>query len=77
MVRGSTPAAAEVTMRASGFSPNSRAFSAEVSNSAAEPSLIPLELPAVTVPPLRKIGPSLANCSRLVSNSISPAAFRR
>ena len=50
ITRGSTPATAEPTNAPSGSTPSSRAFSSLAITSAAAPSLIPLALPAVTVP---------------------------
>ena len=47
---GSTPAVAKATKRASGVSPRSCARSADVTTTAAAPSLVCDELPAVTVP---------------------------
>src|SRR2546430_915630 len=49
--RGSTPAEAEATIRASGVSPSSRAFAPEATSTAAAPSFNDEELPAVTDPP--------------------------
>ena len=63
MTRGSTPATALATKRPSGSTPSSRAFSSLAMTSAAAPSLIPLEFPAVTVPPSRKAGFSVASFS--------------
>ncbi len=63
MVRGSTPAAAEATIRAQGFNPRAAAASSLIKTSAAAPSLIPEALPAVTVPLDRKAGLSFASAS--------------
>lgn len=58
---GATPAVAAPTTRASGRSPNSSTFLSDASRMAAAPSLIPLELPAVTDPFPEKAGlPALA-----------------
>ena len=67
IMRGSMPEAPEATQRASGFRPSSRAFSALISSRAAAPSFSPEELPAVTVPFLRKAGFSRARASSEVS----------
>ena len=67
MTRGSTPATALPTNAPSGSTPSSRARSSLAITSAAAPSLIPLELPAVTVPPSRNAGLSAASFSTLVS----------
>src|SRR6516225_6392963 len=64
---GSTPLTAWPTTRAMGSVFNSLALSAEVTISAAAPSLVPGALPAVTVPPGLKAGLSLAKASRVVS----------
>ena len=53
---GSTPADALLTIRASGSRPSSRARSSLATTTHAAPSLICDALPAVTVPPSRKIG---------------------
>ena len=67
MYAGSTPAAPVETTRASGSRPSCRAPSSVVTTRQAAPSLICEELPAVTVPPSRKTGRSLASFSKLVS----------
>src|SRR3989442_917943 len=54
IVRGSTPAAAEDTIRTSGRRPSSRALRSLVIRTAAAPSAMPLEFPAVTLPPSRQ-----------------------
>ena len=56
ITRGSTPATALPTNAPSGSTPSSRARSSLAITSAAAPSLIPLALPAVTVPPSRNAG---------------------
>jgi hypothetical protein len=69
MVRGSTPATAVATMRASGVKPNSLTARSEASSKAHAPSLIPDELPAVTLPlpSVRNAGLSLLSASRVES----------
>ena len=67
ITRGSTPATALPTNVPSGSTPSSRARSSEAITSAAAPSLIPDALPAVTVPPSRKAGCSVASFSSDVS----------
>ena len=47
---GSTPAVAKLAMRASGVSPRRCASAPLITTNAAAPSLMPLALPAVTVP---------------------------
>ena len=64
---GSTPACAQPRMRAFGFSPAFCASSPCASTSAAAPSLMPLALPAVTVPSFSKAGRSLARPSEVVA----------
>ena len=66
MIAGSTPAVAQETMRASGFSPRFSASAAVISTTAAAPSLMPEALPAVTVPFLSKAGRSFASTSTVV-----------
>ena len=67
MYAGSTPATAEAMTRAIGRRPSSSAVSAEASSTAAAPSLMPEELPAVTVPSVRNTGRSWASFSGVVS----------
>ena len=67
MIAGSTPATAVETTRASGRRPRDRASSASTTSVAAAPSLIPDEFPAVTDPPSRNAGRSLASASIEVS----------
>ena len=67
IVRGSTPAAAEETIRTSDGRPSSRALRSLIRRTAAAPSLMPLAFPAVTVPPSRNAGRSFASASRDVS----------
>ena len=50
MTAGSTPTCAQDTMRAKGATPRLAAFANCISTTAAAPSFIPEELPAVTVP---------------------------
>jgi hypothetical protein len=58
---------AKATKRASGFNPSADAFSADMTITAAAPSEVWDELPAVTEPPSLKAGRSLASASRVVS----------
>ena len=51
MIFGSTPPRAPATHVAIGLTPSSLAFSSLITTTAAAPSLIPEELPAVTKPP--------------------------
>src|SRR5436190_7736291 len=80
ITRGSTPATAPPAKAPSGSTPSSRAFSADAITSAAAPSLIPEEFPAVTVPLSRNAGFSAESLSRSVSGrgcssrSTSPTA---
>ena len=67
ITRGSTPATALPTNAPSGSMPSAWARSSLAITSAAAPSLIPLEFPAVTVPPSRKAGLSAAIFSAFVS----------
>ena len=67
ITRGSTPATALPAKAASGSTPSARARSSLAITSAAAPSLMPLELPAVTVPPARKAGRSFASSSAVES----------
>lgn len=65
---GSTPATAELTMRASTGSPSSRALSTRISRTAAAPSFSDEAFPAVTLPSAgRNAGRSWASCCSLVS----------
>src|SRR6059058_3654080 len=66
IIAGSTPAVAQETMRASGFSPRLSASVAVISTIAAAPSLMPDALPAVTVPFLSKAGRSFDRTSTVV-----------
>ena len=68
---GSTPATADVTMRASGVSPRRFASSALMGTTPAEPSLMPLELPAVTLPPSR----NAASISRVAQGDVRSRMF--
>ena len=56
-----------LTTRASGFAPSSLAISADATARTAAPSLIPLEVPAVTVPSRWKAGESCARPSSVTS----------
>ena len=67
ITRGSTPATALPTKAPSGSMPSACARSSLAITSAAAPSLIPLEFPAVTVPPSRNAGFSAASFSAFVS----------
>ena len=67
ITRGSTPATALPRKVPSGSTPRSRAFSSDAITSAAAPSLIPDAFPAVTVPPARNAGFSVASFSSVVS----------
>ena len=60
MISGRMAATEEATMRARGFRPRFAAFSADITSTAAAPSLSGHALPAVTVPPGRKAGLSSA-----------------
>ena len=64
---GSTPTLQVSTMRARGFSPSSAARSSVIISTAAAPSLIWLELPAVCTPFSRATGFSDASFSSVVS----------
>src|SRR5947208_2582297 len=66
MQLGSTPATAVARILARGLGPPVRLSARPTTRSAAAPSLIPLELAAVTVPPLRNAGLSCATASRVV-----------
>jgi hypothetical protein len=66
MTRGSTPATALVTTRASGVRLYLRTASSDAISRAEAPSLIPDELPAVTLPPLRNAGFNFASASVVV-----------
>ncbi len=64
---GSTPATAKERKASSGSMPSASALSRLITTSAAAPSLVCDELPAVTLPPLRKTGLSLPIASRVES----------
>ena len=72
---GSTPAIADPTQRAKGFNPSSSAFSRLMSKTAAAPSFIPLEFPAVTVPFFLKMGFRDDNFSKVRSIEYSLFSF--
>eukprot|EP00043_Microstomoeca_roanoka_P023604 m.258924 g.258924 ORF g.258924 m.258924 type:complete len:349 (+) comp32889_c0_seq1:304-1350(+) len=63
MIDGSSPAVAYEAMRASGVRPRFSASSADISNTAAAPSLMPDALAAVTEPSLVKAGRSFCIAS--------------
>ena len=63
MIEGSTPAVAQLTIRAIGVTPRLRASSADITTATAAPSLMPEALPAVTVPVLLKAGRSFCSTS--------------
>ena len=63
MISGCTPAQDNATIRASGSRPSASARDSLISTIAAAPSVMPLELPAVTLPPSRKTGASVASDS--------------
>ena len=67
MISGGTPAQLQPMIRASGMRPSARARSSSIRTMAAAPSVSPLELPAVTLPPSRKTGGSFARLSIVVS----------
>ena len=67
MITGSTPTVVWSRIRARGLRPYSSAFSRVISRTAAAPSEIWLELPAVTLPSGLNAGFRLASVSRLVS----------
>ena len=67
MISGATPPTAKCENRASGFKPSWAAFCADMMMTAAAPSDICEELPAVTVPPGRKTGFRRPSASMLVS----------
>ncbi len=63
MITGSTPTVIWSTIRARGFRPSSSAFSRAISSTAAAPSEICDELPAVILPSSLKAGFSAASVS--------------
>ena len=67
MITGSTPTVVASKTRARGARPSSSAFSRAMSSTAAAPSEICDELPAVTVPSSLNAGLSAASASRVVS----------
>ena len=74
-----TPATAEPTIRAIGFNPCRSTAESDAINSAADPSLMPEALPAVTVPFSRKAGPnrdrdSMVESGRGCSSSVTSTA---
>ena len=72
MISGRIAAADEATIRARAFRPSAAAFSADITSSAAAPSLSGQALPAVTVPSGSNTGLSWESTSTVV-----PAAARR
>ena len=74
MVTGSTPARAKVWKRARGVRPSSLAFSSLITSTAEAPSLIWLELPAVTLPSGLKAGFRLASVSAVVPGRMPSSA---
>ncbi len=70
MVTGSTPARAKAWNRARGVRPRALAFSSLMMRTAAAPSVICDELPAVTLPSGLKAGFRLARTSAVVSGRI-------
>ena len=66
MITGSTPTVVWSTIRARAFSPSSSAVSREASSTAAAPSEICDELPAVITPSSLKAGFSSARLSAVV-----------
>ena len=71
---GSTPTRQVSTMRARGVRPSAAAFSSVISSTAAAPSLICDELPAVCTPFSRPTGLSEASFSSVVSRRPSSRA---
>src|SRR3546814_1119833 len=71
MNAGSTPQVAQDAIRPSTGAPRFAASSADISTSAPAPSLIPLALPAVTVPSFLKAGRRAA-----IASIVAPARMR-
>jgi len=68
MIEGSTPTTAKAFTAAIGVSPSALARLADITSTAAAPSEMAEEFPAVTVPPLGlKAGASRPSSSRLAS----------
>ena len=67
IITGSTPTVVWSTIRARGVRPSSSAFSRDISSTAAAPSEICDELPAVILPSSLKAGFSSASASSVVS----------
>ena len=65
---GARPLVAWPTMRTSGAMPSARAFSSDITTSAAAPSLTPGAFPAVTVPSFLNAGFSAPSASTVVSS---------
>ena len=76
MSTGSTPTRQVSTTRARGVRPRAAAFSAVIISTAAAPSLICDELPAVCTPSGRATGLRLASASRVVSRRPSSRSTR-
>src|SRR3989440_8854229 len=74
---GFTPTVLYATTRASGFTPCRSAASSDIATMAAAPSLSWEAFPAVTWPPSRKTGGSLASFSREVSVRIPSSTSTR
>ncbi len=74
---GSTPARPKPRKRARGSSPSAEAFSSEATSTAAEPSTIWLELPAVIFPSGTKAGWSAAIVSSVVSRRTASSTAKR
>ncbi len=68
IISGGTPAAAESIILSLGFKPMRNAFFLSITSKAAAPSLMPEELPAVTVPPSLKAGFNFARSSKVTSS---------
>ena len=64
MMRGSTPALAQPRIFARGFRPRARAVSADARTSAAPPSVIPDEVPAVMMPGCPSTSPNTGGSLR-------------
>ena len=72
MIRGSTPALAQPRIFARGFRPRARAVSADARISAAPPSVIPDEVPAVMMPGCPSTSLNTVGSLRSVSSVVSP-----
>jgi len=76
MISGRTPATAKERNLARGFSPSASAFSRSINNTAAAPSLICDEFPAVTVPLTEKTGFNWERTSTFVSG-LTPSSWAK